>query len=310
MAACGALGLARARRLAKTADIACALSLEALQGSRLSFIPQIHDARPLPGQRDSAANILQLLEGSAIIESHRWCDKVQDAYSLRCAPQVHGASRDLLSYADATVAVELNAATDNPLVLVDEEELVSNGNFHGQPLAFALDGLAMAVSELASIAERRVERLVNPSLSDGLPPFLTTDGGLNSGFMIPQYVAASLVSENKSLCHPASVDSIPTSAGQEDHVSMGNAAGLKAWQVLANAERVLAIELLAGAQAVEFLAPLEPGVGARTAREAVRSLSPRLSDDRPLAPDIEAIAATIRDGSFVASVEAVVGELR
>jgi histidine ammonia-lyase len=310
MAALGALALARAKRLAKAADIACALSLEALQGSRLSFMPQIHEARPLPGQRDSAANILQLLEGSAIIESHRWCDKVQDAYSLRCAPQVHGASRDLLAYADATVAVELNAATDNPLVLLEEEALVSNGNFHGQPLAFALDALAMAVSELANIAERRIERLVNPSLSDGLPAFLTVDGGLNSGFMIPQYVAASLVSENKSLCHPASVDSIPTSAGQEDHVSMGNAAGLKAWQVVANAERVLAIELLAGAQAVEFLAPLEPGPGARAAHEAVRSLSPRVSDDRPLTSDIEATAGAIRDGSLVAAVEAAAGEVR
>jgi histidine ammonia-lyase len=310
MAAFGALGLARARRLAKTADIACALSVEALQGSRNSFLPQIHAARPLAGQIDSAANVLELLEGSAIIESHRWCDKVQDAYSLRCAPQVHGASRDLLSYVEATVSVELNAATDNPLVLVDDELLVSNGNFHGQPLAFALDALAMAVSELANISERRIERLVNPTLSDGLPAFLTADGGLNSGFMIPQYVAASLVSENKALCHPASVDSIPTSAGQEDHVSMGNAAGLKAWQVLANAERVLAIELLAGAQGVEFLAPLEPGVGGKEARDAVRALSPHVSDDRPLAGDIEAVAQAIRDGAFVRTVEDGVGELR
>jgi histidine ammonia-lyase len=310
MAALGALGLVRARRLAKTADIACSLSLEALQGSRTSFLPQIHAARPLPGQIDSAANVLHLLEGSAIIESHRWCDKVQDAYSLRCSPQVHGASRDLLAYVGTTFATELNAATDNPLVLVEDELLVSNGNFHGQPLAFALDALAMAVSELANISERRVERLVNPSLSDGLPAFLTADGGLNSGFMIPQYVAASLVSENKSLCHPASVDSIPTSAGQEDHVSMGNAAGLKAWQVVGNVERVLAIELLAGAQAVEFLAPLEPGIGARAARDAVRSLSPRLVDDRPLALEIEAAAEAIRDGRFVAAVEAETGELR
>jgi histidine ammonia-lyase len=310
MAAFAALALARVRRLAKTADIACALSVEALQGSRTSFFPQIHAARPLPGQIDSAANILQLLEGSAIIESHRWCDKVQDAYSLRCAPQVHGASRDLLAYVEATVSVELNAATDNPLVLVDDELLLSNGNFHGQPLAFALDALAMAVSELANISERRIERLVNPSLSDGLPAFLTVDGGLNSGFMIPQYVAASLVSENKALCHPASVDSIPTSAGQEDHVSMGNAAGLKAWQVLANAERVLAIELLAGAQGVEFLAPLEPGAGARAARDSVRALSPQVTDDRSLSGDIEAVAGAIRDGGFVEAVEPEVGGLR
>jgi histidine ammonia-lyase len=309
MAAFGALGVLRARRLAKTADLACALSLEALQGSRTSFIPQIHRLRPLRGQRDSAANVFRLLEGSAINEAHRWCYKVQDAYSLRCAPQVHGASRDLLDYVEGTVAVELNAATDNPLVLVEDELLVSNGNFHGQPLAFGLDALAMACSELANISERRVERLVNPNLSDGLPAFLTVDGGLNSGFMIPQYVAASLVGENKSLCHPASVDSIPTSAGQEDHVSMGNAAGLKAWQVVANSERALAIELLAGAQAVEFLAPLEPGHGVRATHAFVRSLSPRLGDDRSLSRDIELVAGGIRDGSLVAAVEAEVGEL-
>src|SRR3954463_3114916 len=237
MAAQGALALVRAQRLARTADCARALSLEALQGSRTSFLPQVHALRPLRGQGASARNVLRLLEGSAIMESHRWCDKVQDAYSLRCAPQVHGASRDLLDYVEYTITTELNAATDNPLVLVEDELLVSAGNFHGQPLAFALDALAMAVSEIASISERRVERLVNPNLSDGLPAFLTTDGGLNSGFMIPQYVAASLVSENKSLCHPASVDSIPTSAGQEDHVSMGNASGLKAWQGGGEAER-------------------------------------------------------------------------
>src|SRR5918995_4684273 len=265
MGAIGALAIVRARRLAKAADIACALSVEALQASRESFLPEIHALRPLAGQVTSAANILQLLEGSAVIEAHRWCDKVQDAYSLRCAPQVHGASRDLLDYVERTIAVELNAATDNPLVLVEHGALVSNGNFHGQPLAFALDAMAIALAELASISERRVERLVNPSLSDGLPAFLTHDGGLNSGFMIPQYVAASLVSENKVLCHPASVDSIPTSAGQEDHVSMGNASALKCLQVLENVERALAIELLAGAQGIEFLAPLEPGLGARAA---------------------------------------------
>jgi histidine ammonia-lyase len=223
---------------------------------------------------------------------------------------VHGASRDLLDYIDYTVSTELNAATDNPLVLVEDGFLVSNGNFHGQPLAFALDTLAMAVSELASISERRVERLVNPNLSDGLPAFLVVEGGLNSGFMIPQYVAAALVSENKSLCHPASVDSIPTSAGQEDHVSMGNASGLKAWQVLANSERALAIELLAGAQGVEFLAPLEPGAGARATHAFVRTLSPRLREDRPLSKDIEAVATAIRDGSLLAAVEAEVGELQ
>jgi histidine ammonia-lyase len=310
MAAFAALGLVRARRLAKAADIVCAISLEALQGSRASFLPQVHALRPLHGQQDSAANVLALLEGSAINESHRWCDKVQDAYSLRCAPQVHGASRDLLDYVDYTVSVELNAATDNPLVLIEEELLVSNGNFHGQPVAFALDALAIAVAEFANISERRVERLVNPSLSDGLPPFLTTDGGLNSGFMIPQYVAASLVSENKVLAHPASVDSIPTSAGQEDHVSMGNAAGLKAWQVVANVEWAVAIELLAAVQGVEFLAPLEPGRGAAAARSFVRTLSPRLTDDRSLAGEIDLVAAAIRDGTLVTAVEDESGALR
>jgi histidine ammonia-lyase len=309
MTAMGALALVRAKRLATSADIACALSLEALQASRTSLLPQIHAARPLPGQQASAANLLRLTDDSPIMEAHRWCDKVQDAYSLRCAPQVHGASRDLLAYVEATIGVELNAATDNPLVLVDEELVVSNGNFHGQPLAFALDALAMAVSELANISERRLERLVNPTLSEGLPAFLTVDAGLNSGFMIPQYVAAALVSENKALCHPAGIDSIPTSAGQEDHVSMGNAAGLKAWQVVANAERAVAVELLAAAQAVEFLAPLRPGPAGRATHDLVRSLSPRLREDRALTHDIEAIASAIRDGSLVAAVEAEAGEL-
>jgi histidine ammonia-lyase len=309
MAAVGALALVRARRVVKAADAACALSVEALQGSRVSFLPEIHALRPHPGQADSAANVLQLLEGSAINEAHRWCAKVQDAYSLRCAPQVHGASRDLLGYSERTVAVELNAATDNPLVLPEHGELFSNGNFHGQPLAFALDALAIAVAELGSISERRVERLVNPSLSDGLPAFLTHDGGLNSGFMIPQYVAAALVSENKALCHPASVDSIPTSAGQEDHVAMGNASALKCWIVLANVERTLAIEFLAAAQGVEFLAPLEPGAGGRAAHAFVRTLSPTVVEDRPLSADIERVAEAIRSGELVAAVEKEVGVL-
>ncbi len=308
MASMAALALVRANRLVHAADIACAMSLEALQGTPTSFHPAIHAARPLPGQGQSAEALRALLAGSAIVESHRWCDKVQDAYSLRCAPQVHGASRDLLEHVERTVAVELNAATDNPLVLLEEELIVSNGNFHGQPIAIGLDCLAIACAELANISERRTERLVNPSLSDGLPPFLVArEEGLNSGFMIPQYVAAALVSENKSLCHPASVDSIPTSAGQEDHVSMGNGAGLKALQVVANAERVLAIELLAGAQGVEFLAPLEPGVGVAAAREFVRTLSPRLREDRPLSADIERIASAIRDGGLASAIEGAMG---
>jgi histidine ammonia-lyase len=310
MTAMATLALVRAQRLARTADVAGALSLEALQGTPTSFHPAIHAARPLPGQEQSAGRLRALLTGSAIVEAHRWCDKVQDAYSLRCAPQVHGASVDLLAHVERTVAVELNAATDNPLVLLDEELIVSNGNFHGQPVAIALDCLAIACAELANISERRTERLVNPSLSDGLPPFLVTrEEGLNSGFMIPQYVAAALVSENKTLCHPASVDSIPTSAGQEDHVSMGNGAGLKALQVVANAERVLAIELLAGAQAVEFLAPLEPGVGVRAARAFLRTLSDRVREDRPLSADIERTAAAIADGTLLEAVARAVPEV-
>ncbi len=309
MAAMAALGIERARRLAATADLACALSLEALRGSRSSFARAVHESRPLKGQLESAANIWRLLEGSAIIESHRWCDKVQDAYALRCAPQVHGACRDLLDYVEATVTVELNAATDNPLVLVEEGEIVSAGNFHGQPLAFALDVLAMAAAELASISERRTERMVNPSLSDGLPPFLVEEGGLNSGFMIPQYVAAALVSENKVFAHPASVDSIPTSAGQEDHVSMGNTAGLKALRVLDNAERTLAIELLAGAQAIEFLAPLRPGAGVGAVHDFIRSFSPRLTEDRSLTDDIEQAAIAVRSREVVAAAEREIGPL-
>jgi len=309
MCAMASLGLVRARRLVRVSDVACAMSLEALQGSLTSFHPAIHAARPHVGQVASATNVRKLLDGSAILESHRWCDKVQDAYSLRCAAQVHGASRDLLDYVERTVAIEINAATDNPLVLLEEREIVSNGNFHGQPVAFALDCLAIAVAELGSISERRVERMVNPSLSDGLPAFLTREGGINSGMMILQYVSAALVSENKVLAHPASVDSIPTSAGQEDHVSMGNAAGLKAMQVLANAERSLAIELMAGAQAVEFLAPLEPGRGVVAARAHVRTLSERLREDRSLSADIERVAASIRDGSVLAAVESSCGEL-
>jgi histidine ammonia-lyase len=304
MTAMATLALVRAGRLARVADVACAMSVEALQATPMSFHPAIHAARPLPGQGRSATALRALLAGSAIVESHRWCDKVQDAYSLRCAPQVHGASRDLLDHVRRTVAVELNAATDNPLVLLEEELIVSNGNFHGQPIAIALDCLAIACAELANISERRTERLVNPSLSDGLPPFLVArEEGLNSGFMIPQYVAAALVSENKALCHPGSVDSIPTSAGQEDHVSMGNGSGLKALQVVANAERVLAIELLASAQAVEFLAPLEPGLGVRAARSFVRTLSDRVREDRPLSADIERVADAIRDGRLLAAVE-------
>jgi histidine ammonia-lyase len=310
MTSMAALLLVRSRRLARTADIACAMSLEALRGTPRNYLEAIDAARPHPGHRASAAALRVLLADSEIARSHRHDDdRLQDAYSLRCAAQVHGASRDLLAYAERTVATELNAATDNPLVLLAEEEIVSNGNFHGQPVAFAHDVIAMAVAELASISERRTERLVNPALSDGLPAFLVETAGLDSGFMIPQYVAAALVSENKVLAHPASVDSIPTSANQEDHVSMGNAAGLKALQVVANAERVLAIELLAGAQAVELHAPLAPSPGVASARDFVRARSERLVADRSLSADIERLATAVRGGEVEDAVRAVVGSL-
>jgi len=304
MAAIGALVLARARRLVKIADVAAAQTIEAVRASRTPFAPELQALRPHPGQIASAANLYRLLDDSEIVASHRWCGRVQDAYSLRCAPQVHGAVRDAVAYAEGVVRIELNAATDNPIVLAERGEVLSNGNFHGEPVAIALDTLKLALSELASISERRIERMLNPALSNGLPAFLTEDGGLNSGFMIAQYVAASLVSEDKVLVHPASADSIPTSAGQEDHVSMGATAAVHLWHVCANVERVLGIELLCGAQGVDYLAPKRPGPAVAAAHAAVRELSAHVDADRSLASEIEAVAGRIRDGSLLAVVEA------
>jgi histidine ammonia-lyase len=310
MAAIGALVLSRAARLVRIADIAAAQSVEAVRASRTPFAPEIQALRPHPGQLASAANLYALLDGSEINESHRWCGRVQDAYSLRCSPQVHGACRDAIAYVRSVVAIELNAATDNPLVFADRDEVLSNGNFHGEPVAIALDTLKVALAELAGISERRIERMVNPTMSEGLPPFLAEQGGLNSGFMIPHYVAASLVAENKVLCHPASVDSIPTSAGQEDHVSMGATAAVHAWQVCANVERVLAVELLCGAQGLDFLAPLRPGPGISALHAALRETSPHLGDDRSLSTDIETVAGRVRDGALVAAVEGALAPLQ
>ena len=242
--------------------------------------------------------------------SHRWCGRVQDAYSLRCSPQVHGAVRDALDYAERAIAIELNAATDNPLVLADRGEVVSNGNFHGEPVAIPLDTLKIGLAELGSISERRIERMLNPTMSNGLPPFLAHESGLNSGFMITQYVAASLVAENRVLAHPASVDSIPTSAGQEDHVSMGATAAVHLWHVCANVERILAVELLCGAQGLDFLEPLQPGPAVAVLHRAVRDRSPRLERDRSLAAEIDALAGAVRDGSLLGEVEAAAGALR
>jgi histidine ammonia-lyase len=310
MAAIGALVVARARRLVRIADLAAAQSIEAVRGSRTPFAPELQALRPHPGQADSAANLFRLLDDSQIVASHRWCGRVQDAYSLRCSPQVHGAVRDALAYAERVIGIELNAATDNPLVLAEQGEVMSNGNFHGEPVAFALDMLKIALAELANISERRVERMLNPTMSGGQPAFLTRDGGLNSGFMIAQYVAASLVSENKVLAHPASVDSIPTSAGQEDHVSMGATAAVHLWRVAANAERVLAVELLCGAQGLDFLAPLRPGPGVAALHSQVRELSAHLDADRSLAADIDLVAERLADGGLLSAVEAAVGGLR
>ncbi|MBU6450759.1 MAG: histidine ammonia-lyase [Cyanobacteria bacterium REEB67] len=250
MAALGCLTVMEAERLAKVADIIGAMSLEAQLGSCKAFSPLIHNVRPHPGQQKSARNLIRLLEESELMESHKDCPMVQDAYSLRCMPQVHGASRQAFQHAREVLEIEINSATDNPLVF--EGEVISGGNFHGQPLALIMDYLSIALAELANISERRTERLVNPALSNGLPPFLTNDGGLNSGLMIAQYTAAALVSENKSLAHPASVDSIPTSANQEDHVSMGTIGARKARNILINVRRVLAIELLCAAQGLDL----------------------------------------------------------
>ena len=306
MLAMGTIFGLRAQRLMKVADLVCALSVEALHGAQDSFLPQIHALRPFVGQRDSAHNMFRAMEKSSILESHKYCDRVQDAYALRCAPQVHGASRDVLDYALGVMRIETVSVTDNPIVFADEGLMRSNGNFHGQPVAIALDMLAIADAEIANISERRIERLVNPNLS-GLPAFLVSDGGLNSGYMIAQYTAAALVSENKIYCHPASVDSIPTSAGQEDHVSMGNHAGLKLLRVLENAERVLAIELLCAAQGVDFLGPRKPGVGAGAAYAAVRARVPYLETDRVLSDEIETMAAIISSRELLHELETAAG---
>jgi histidine ammonia-lyase len=304
MTALAALALAESRRLVRTADVVGALSLDALKGTDVPFDPRFHAARPHPGQAASARNLRRLLAGSAIRESHRGCGRVQDAYSLRCIPQVHGAIRDAMAYVASTLAVEMNAATDNPMVFAETGEVLSGGNFHGQPAALAADVLTIAVAELGAISERRTERLVNPALSD-LPAFLTREGGLQSGFMIAQVTAAALASENKSLAHPASVDSIPTSANKEDHVSMGVTAARKALRAVANTRRILAIEALAACQALEFHKPTETSPALAAAYRVVRGRVAALDRDRPLAPDFEAVAELVRDGALADGAAAI-----
>ncbi len=297
MVAVGGLAVERALALIETADVAGALSLEALLGTVMASDPRIHSVRPHPGQQRVASNIRRLLRSSAIVESHKDCGRLQDAYSLRCIPQVHGAVRDAFSHITMVLAREMNSATDNPLVFPAEDSILSGGNFHGAPVAYALDYAAMVLTDLSSISERRLERLVNPDLS-GLPAFLSPDAGLSSGYMILQVMVAALVSENKILSHPASVDSIPTSANKEDHVSMGMAAALKLRSVVDSLETVLAAEILAACQALEFRKPLTPGEGTRQAYALVRELIPRLEKDREVSPDIQKVRALIRKKAF------------
>jgi histidine ammonia-lyase len=306
MAAYGAFVLERTLALQTEADILAAMSLEALQGSAAPFDARVHAIRPHEGQQKVAANIRRLLEQSEIMDSHRDCGKVQDPYCLRCVPQVHGASRDALEFSTRTLEIELNSVTDNPLVF-SNGDIISGGNFHGQPLALAMDFAAIALAELGSISERRTYLLLEGH--DGLPKLLMKDTGLNSGFMIPQYTAAALVSENKILCHPASVDSIPTSLGQEDHVSMGSISALKLLSVLRNVERVLAVEFLTAAQALDFRAPLKPGKGVLLAHEALRSRIRHADRDYEVRNDLDFCADMLRRGELASAVESAIGAL-
>jgi len=308
MTAIGALSIHDARQLSRLTDIAASMTLEVLMGSRTEFNPKIHQVRPHPGQIAAAANMERITRASEIISSHSDCSRVQDAYTLRCSPQVHGATKDAIAYCRRVVETELNASTGNPLIFAESEEFLLGGNFHGQPVALAMDFLGIAVAELANISERRIERLVNPMLS-GLPAFLVSDGGLNSGFMIAQYTAAALVSENKVLAHPASVDSIPTSANKEDHVSMGTIAARKGREIVANTENVIGIELLCAAQALDLFTNLKPGEGTLAAYQAIRRAIPHLDTDRFLAADIDAMRELMRSGAILAAVEERVGEL-
>ena len=303
MLAVGILALLAAETLVDSADVIGSLTLDALRGTDSAFDERIHRARPHPGQLRTAENLRRMLEGSQIRESHRDCVRVQDAYSLRCMPQVHGAVRDTLQHCREVMETEVNSAVDNPLVFVKNVKqadgqgaVISGGNFHGEPVAFALDFLGIALSALSGISERRLERLVNPALNEGLPPFLAPGAGLNSGFMMPQVTAAALVSENKILAHPASVDSITTSGNKEDYVSMGMTASLKLKRIVANTNNVLAIEAMAAAQALDFLAPLKPSKRGQAAHAAIRSVCSPMDKDRVMYQDFARIAELIASG--------------
>jgi histidine ammonia-lyase len=310
MLAVGLLALARGRDLARVADLAAAMTIESILGTDRPFDQRLLELRPHPGQGASAANLRKLLRDSQIVASHRDSGHlVQDAYSLRCAPQVHGAFRDALAHAEGVVEIEISSVTDNPIVFPDTGEVVSGGNFHGQPVARVLDSFAAAVVSLASISERRLYRLLDPSSNNGLPAFLVERSGVNSGFMIVQYTAASLVSESKSLAHPAAVDSITSSAGQEDHVSMGMTSARHARACVTNAEIVIALEALAAAQALDLRAPLLPAPATAAAREAIREAIPFLEADRELKPDVDAAIELVRSGALVRAVESAIGSL-
>jgi len=308
MSAVGVLAVYDALRLIGDASIAASMSLEALRGTRVAADERIHSLRPHEGQSDVARALREILRDSEINQSHADCGKVQDAYSLRCIPQVLGASLDAIRYAYSVLETEINSATDNPLVFGDDGVVLSGGNFHGQPIALAMDFLGIAISEIANISERRINRLVNPHLSD-LPAFLTTEGGLESGMMIAQYTAAALVSENKVLAHPASVDSIPTSGDQEDHVSMGTIAARKASNILENAQNVIAIEYMCACQGIDYLAPLKPSEPLQKAHSVIRKIVSKLEDDRPLTPDITKIQELVASGTIVSEVESITGPL-
>lgn len=314
MLAIGILAVARAASLARTADVVAAMTIEAAMGTDAPFDERLQALRPHPGQRASAANLRRLLAGSPILASHRDSHHlVQDAYSLRCAPQVHGATRDALAYATGVLTIEAGSVSDNPIVLVgdgpDTDEVRSGGNFHGQPVAVAMDTVALALVSLASISERRLYRLLDHQQSNGLPAFLVHESGLNSGFMLVQYTAASLVSESKSLAHPASVDSIPSSAGQEDHVSMGMTSARHARDIVTNAEHVLAMEALAAAQALDLREPLVPGAATQAVRDAIRATVPFFQADREFGPDIADAVAMVRTGALVRAAETTAGPL-
>ncbi len=311
MTGIAALVVHDAINLAKLADIACAMSLEVLMGSSSEFDPRIHQIRPHPGQVASAENMLRLTSDSDIIQSHEGCARVQDAYTLRCSPQIHGASKDAVVHALNVVNIEINASTTNPLIFTDTQEIRLGGNFHGQPIAMAADYLSMGIAELGNVSERRIERLVNPQLSE-LPAFLIKNGGLNSGFMIAQYTAAALVSENKVLAHPACVDSIPTSANKEDHVSMGTIAIRQCREILDNVAYVLAVEMLCAAQAYDLLTEekkMEGGKGTRVAYQVIRETISYLEEDRELSIDMEKMVTLIRSKKLLHAVEKAVGEL-